>query len=583
MSRDAISDAFDSAIPKKAAAAPADPISSAFDRPLTEKEKFEASQRAIRAKLAAQGALPADRVNYGGSPYLDAGLKTAKEFLNLPVTGTVRIAENLANMATALPQIPAAIAQRGSEAREAFDRGEYADAAAKTLRNAVPFVGGAVATAPEKVLAARDAYARGEVAEGLTHAASVAPGGAEAARIAGQLARGEFAETLGDIGTAALLKESGTIAKEATKPLREKLSKDIAPKIMRNTVPPTKGQVQFGADTGEAMVGLKSEFGEGVRSLIEPLQKRIDDIEGRASAVIWKNPRAWAKQIDILSPLQRAKTELLDVAQQVQPQSVARFQQIMDEQIERVRTLTNGSGVGDARTAQAYAQHVNKLVRGWSAAAEDGTLKRALQNSYTGIMDNVGEAVPEVKLLNKQLHSALQAREALENAVFHASKQDPLGAIAKLYHSPYIRTRLADLFRKLDPKAETPMPAGLVGGVDASGAPITGESRPWSAPAPAAVIPEVLRPRDQRLLPPSPAVAGEGFIMNPQQNVTMGANFTVGRAARPRNVTVESAERFAPQQRAPYRGVIDAPTEAAEREWARKEAARRYLAALIGR
>lgn len=106
-------------------------------------------------------------------------------------------------------------------------------------------------------------------------------------------------------------------------------------------------------------------------------------------------------------------------------------------------------------------------------------------------MNNVTAAVPELKLYNAQLHAALQAEDALENAIFRAGNQDPLSVLQSAYRSPFVRTRLATLFRGLAPKEALPVPEGLVGGLDASGSRIVGQFSPLE-PQPPAITPEVL-------------------------------------------------------------------------------------------
>jgi hypothetical protein len=81
----------------------------------------------------------------------------------------------------------------------------------------------------------------------------------------------------------------------------------------------------------------------------------------------------------------------------------------------------------------------------------------------------------------------------------------------------------------------------------------------------------------QRALPPSPEVAGDGFTMNPQQNMTMGSNFTLQRAPRPGSVSDDFLRQVAPSQPAPNHGVIANASPEAFRRWVMEQYLRRIM------
>jgi hypothetical protein len=313
---------------------------------------------------------------------------------------------------------------------------------------------------------------------------------------------------------------------DPTRGVRTSLSTETAPKIGRNLLKPKNSQMQFGADPGEFVVGMKTEAGKGVASYGPQIDAKLKALNTQADQIAFNTPEGRTVPIDYEGSLRGAfQKHIQEALRDGNSQMAMRLQSVLENEIQALRDATGtteiingkevfvpGQGVAPARVGRRYHQDLGNQVgrfqkagRAGVADPADGTINAARQDAWVAIKQQTSEAVPQLRDVNEQLHSGIEARKALFERELTESKADPLwwvrhpvaatvAAVPMAATSPYVRSRLASAMRSLAPVEQAPAPDIL-----------PNESVPWRA--------GVRRPaNEQRALPSAPENAPEGFI-----------------------------------------------------------------------
>ncbi len=324
---------------------------------------------------------------------------------------------------------------------------------------------------------------------------------------------------------------------DPTKGVRTRLSEKTAPQIGTNLLKPKNSQMQFGADPGEFVVGMKTKRGEGVSSYGPQIDAKLKTLNAQADQVAFNTPEGRSVPIDYEGALRRSfEKHIGEAVRDGNEGMAARLGSVLNQEIAALRRITGGEGAAPARVGRRYQQDLGNQVgrfqkSGKAGAVDpaDGTIRSARQDAWVEIKNATNEAVPGLRDLNEQIHSGIEARKALAEREIAESKSDPLpwfrhpiaatvGAIPNAVNTPWFRSRLASGMRGLSPVEQPSGPPILdvgpmapltgsdpvlhEGGVPGS---IGGENTPWRA--------GVRRPaNEQRGLPPAPMNAPEGFI-----------------------------------------------------------------------
>ena len=332
-----------------------------------------------------------------------------------------------------------------------------------------------------------------------------------------RLASMEGAFSLGTLAAAkakGVAPEGGELsAIDPTRGVRQSLSTKTAPKIGRNLLKPKNSQMQFGADPGEFVVGMKTKAGEGVQSYGPQIEAKLNALNAQADQIAFNTPEGRTVPIDYEGALRQGFAKHIAEAVRDNNQAMAlRLQGVLDQEIAALHRVTGGAGEAPARVGRRYQQDLGNQVgrfqkSGKAGVADpaDGTINMARQDAWVAIKNQTNEAVPGLRDVNEQLHSGIEAGRALHERVLTESKEDPLwwlrhpvaatvAAVPKAATSPFVRSRVAAGLRSLSPLEAPPSPEIL-----------PNEATPWRS--------GVRRPaNEQRGLPPAPMDAPEGFI-----------------------------------------------------------------------
>ncbi len=241
----------------------------------------------------------------------------------------------------------------------------------------------------------------------------------------------------------------------------EHLSRDTAPGIMRNLVKPKNAAMQFGADPGEFLVGLKTDSG-GIGTLAPKVEAKLAKLQDAANNIADNTPAGRSVPVDFEGPIRAAFQNNITAAMRDNNTALAsRLQGVLDQELASLHQRTAGMPDATVTVGRAYHQELGGLVRQFSNDPIEGTIRTARQEAWEGIRANIDEAVPQLRGVNKQIHSGIAAAKAVSDAALTASKGDPLSfkhMVADSLQGPYVRSRVAAGMRGMKPSAPEPTP-----------------------------------------------------------------------------------------------------------------------------
>lgn len=310
-------------------------------------------------------------------------------------------------------------------------------------------------------------------------------------------------------------------AADPTLGARQRLSTKVAPRIGTNLLQPKNSQLQFGADPGEFVTGMKTKAGEGISSYGPQIDAKLKTLNAQADQVAFNTTEGRIAPINYEAALRKSFGQHIAEAVRDGNESMAkRLQGVLAQEIAALHKVTGGSGAAPARVGRRYQQDLGQQVgrfqkagRAGVADPTDGTIRSARQDAWVEIKNQTNRAVPGLRDLNEQIHSGIEAKKALIDRELTELRADPvsllshpvaaaLHAVPGAVGSPWFRSRLAAAARGMAPVDGPVMPETL-----------PNEAMPWRA----GVMPPTDRTlrlpaaAQQRALPPAPD-APQGFV-----------------------------------------------------------------------
>ena len=421
----------------------------------TPKEQFQTIQRGIRELNAANGALPGEKADaYANSPDAKGGLwgfigpqgvvdqaiaQTVKDTPGFVGDAATRTATNIGTMVAHPIQTAKAMgesadpAKHASAAYDAAKAGNYGTAALEAA--------GALG---------------GPLGSSLVEPAKQV--GPEAmATLGGD--RQQAANLLGDVGTAVVLDKLPGAAVEGVKTVAPKVAAQlgdvIPPKLMNVALKTGVKYFRFGADPGEALVGIKPDYLTGADGFKAPLRDKVEMLAKHVDTVL-NTPAAASKLIDIIDPIEteisRAKTAAYHSGNDALVQRLG----VLQERLVELATKTSNGRYAVPAEAQTIKRQIGELVQ-FSTDATEISANSVMQDIYSAIDRKIDEAVPAVKRLNEKLANAITAKKVVDNAAAFELKSDPM-KLWSLLTGPYFRSRAAAMLRNKFGTPEPPLP-----------------------------------------------------------------------------------------------------------------------------
>ena len=248
----------------------------------------------------------------------------------------------------------------------------------------------------------------------------------------------------GDLGTAA-----GKIAAFADKQ-RVKIG-DVAPAgIMNHLVRAAPKYFKFGANPGEAMVGLTGGF----KDIAEQLGPKIEATSARLDTVL-NTPAANTKIIDVHTPISQAFDDAITRANRSGNDALAnRLETARDARLD-----TAGPQYQKPAAAYRTMQQIGEDTK-WTPDPTEGTVNESMMGAYQKINKSIDLALQAAVPLTRRLANAITAQKTLQNALERGMSADPLTGLkpTNLLTAAPVRTRIAARMNRTFGTPEAPLP-----------------------------------------------------------------------------------------------------------------------------